>query len=846
MRRCLSIMAFVFVLLASNRVNAEGFVSGFVFEQDSITPIENAEIAFSGISEEGDTLYYQFFSDTIGYYEAQVEPGVYQIMAWAEGYSAAFLPDSLWVENDSVYLDINFILNEIYLPVRYVNAALFANDFVRVSWSMYEDTTQYAKWEERSFQYYDLFRRRIDEDPVMLASHLTDTVFMEMNWNNLPWGLYAWGVCCWYEGNRAASDTIWSDYLEKDMTTTFELMATTNIGLIPEGATVLLASCDGQSEAYYGILDENGHLLLPEVYRNDYLLNIHLDGYEDFALDDTLSIYAPTYVEVELVEQILEIDSLYISSTGWAIWQLPDSQSRDLQYFEIMLDGQLVATTTERHYQFEVESLEEGESYLVQVRPVFLSATSEWHSSEWVYLPCSHYQGTANGLQWSLLENAVLLSWQYPEDLDVIGVRLYRDGEFLIATEEDFFVDSAVVMHGVAEYCARIVYGGNPDGTYYSMSCEECVTISFPVYCDSPTNLEGENYYESDADYGALISWGERPPVIQDWLHYDNGQFKNVIGNDAEPILFWAIRFDAEDLADYQGTTIQKVSLYDVTAGTYQLWVYLGGENAPQNLVRYQNMTLLGTHGWYEQAIEPLEVPENESVWIVVGQQGLSRPAAACADTGDPDGRWVSMDGTEWKDMHYYNVHYTWMLRAFVSNQSGKVRQLGRESFALQHFNLYRSLDNVDYQFIASIPAMEGQEFYQYRDVLVGNPNHEFYYRLTAQYLSDEGETCESDYAASLLNPELNYVLVDDHWSMKEISENALVVYPNPASNSLTVEAAAMRRVSVFNVLGQCLKEVEIQADATQLDLSGFVDGLYLLWVTTKNGMLTKRFLLSR
>ena len=85
MRRCLSIMAFVFVLLASNRVNAEGFVSGFVFEQDSIAPIENAEIAFSGISEEGDTLYYQFFSDTIGYYEAQVEPGVYHIMAWSEG-----------------------------------------------------------------------------------------------------------------------------------------------------------------------------------------------------------------------------------------------------------------------------------------------------------------------------------------------------------------------------------------------------------------------------------------------------------------------------------------------------------------------------------------------------------------------------------------------------------------------------------------------------------------------------------------------------------------------------------------------------------------------------------------
>ena len=42
--------------------------------------------------------------------------------------------------------------------------------------------------DDRSFQYYDLFRRRYDGETVMLASHLTDTVFLEMNWSGLPWG----------------------------------------------------------------------------------------------------------------------------------------------------------------------------------------------------------------------------------------------------------------------------------------------------------------------------------------------------------------------------------------------------------------------------------------------------------------------------------------------------------------------------------------------------------------------------------------------------------------------------------------------------------------------------------
>lgn len=839
------IVVFVLALMGSYRVDAQGVVMGFVFDQDSISPIEGVEIALSGIGTEGDTLHYRYYSDSTGLYEAQIMSGVYQIMAWSEGYSDSFLPDSLWVDNDSVYLDVNFVLNEIYHPVRRVGAELITDDYVRVSWS-WNDGKPHSMKSETSFRYYELFRRTSVGDPVMLASHLTDTMFMEMHWNNLPWGKYSWGVSCWYEGNRAASDTVWSDYLDKDMTTTFELVATTNVGLVPSGAAVLLASCDAQGQAYFTTLDENGCLLLPDVYRDEYHFFIYLDGYEDFVSADTIPVYAPTHIEVELVERLSEIDSLYVSSTGWAIWHLPDSKSRDLQYFEVMLNGQLVATTTQRHFQFDTGSLEDGERYLAQVRPVFLSGSCEWRAMEWVYRPCSDYHGTADGLQWSLMEDAVLLSWQYPENVDVEGAMLYRDGEFVGMTSANAFLDESVVMHGTAEYGIRVVYGGFPDGTFYSMSCEESITIAFPVYCDPPTNLEGENYWESDADYGALVSWGERPPVIQEWLHYDNGEYKNVIGNDAEPILFWAIRFGEEDLDDLQGTTLQKVSIYDVNAGTYQLWVYLGDETAPQTLVRYQNMNLTGANAWFEQPIEPLEVPENESIWIVVGQQGLSRPAAACADMGDPDGRWVSMNGMEWKDMHYYNVHYTWMLRAFVSNQSGKMMPLGKERFSLQQFNLYRSNDNVDYQLVAMIPASDGQEFYEYRDVLVGTTHKWFYYRLTAVYQSEDGEDCESDYAASLYNPNQDYVLVDDHWSIEENVENVLVVFPNPSSGKLTIASEVLQHVSVFNILGQCLVDMEVLTDVVQIDFFELPSGLYQIRATTANGILNKRFVLSR
>ena len=176
---------------------------------------------------------------------------------------------------------------------------------------------------------------------------------------------------------------------------------------------------------------------------------------------------------------------------------------------------------------------------------------------------------------------------------------------------------------------------------------------AFPAYCDPPVKLDGIRYYEDDEDYGALVSWGERPEPINQWLYYDNGTFKRSLGGDNDPRIFWAIRFEAEDLVDYVGTHLRKVLLYDVGAGTYQLWIYIRGDTAPRNLVRSQNMALTNAQAWHEEIISPAyEIPENEPLWIVVGQQGLSRPAAACQDMGNPNGRWVSLNGETWTDMH--------------------------------------------------------------------------------------------------------------------------------------------------------------------------------------------------
>ena len=694
----------------------------------------------------------------------------------------------------------------------------------------------------RSFQYYDLFRSRFEEEPVLMASHLTDTAFMDMNWSSLPWGQYRWGVSAYYEGNRGCSDTIWSAYLDKDMTTVLEIQGSTNVGLPPAGATVSLVSLNNGHE-YQSTLDANGHVVMPAVYRGAYDIRVHLDGFLDYVSDSVVSIFDPMQIEVELLEATNGVDSLYVSSTGWAIWSLEEGRNRDLQYFEIMLNGDIVGTTTSLDFQFDVASLTEGDTCTAQVRPIYLSDTCEWRSCAWVYRPCSDFP-SCSSMSWTLHGEALQVSWEYPEG-DFVGAMLSRDGEYLAFTEGNSFVDETVSLHGEVEYCLRLVYDGPTDGTYYSMSCEQCTTAVFPAYCDPPVKLDGTVYYEDDEDHGALISWGERPEPVNQWLYYDNDVFKRSLGGE-EPRIFWAIRFEVEDLTDFVGTVLRKVSLYDVGAGIYQLWIYVGGDTAPRTLVRSQNMTLANAHAWHEETISPAyDIPENEPLWIVVGQQGLSRPAAACQDMGDANGRWVSLDGETWTDMHTFNMHYTWMLRAFVTNQAGRETALSKDGYILQQYNLYRSFDNTDYQQIASVPAVESQLYYEYRDNLTGDDHEDVYYRLTAFYLADNGETCESDYATTLNNPEQNYVAID-LTSNKEYLESSLQLYPNPTNGSITIELEGMQKVIVYNAFGQVLLSEEADSDVLHLDFSGFENGLYWLSVSSQNGMATRRFVLSR
>ena len=144
-----------------------------------------------------------------------------------------------------------------------------------------------------------------------------------------------------------------------------------------------------------------------------------------------------------------------------------------------------------------------------------------------------------------------------------------------------------------------------------------------------------------------------------------------------------------------------------------------------------------------------------------------------------------------------------------------------------ESFRIYRSTDNEDYEVIATVESTENQYF----DVT--GVNGLYYYQVTA-YNAD----CESMPAVTS-DYNSDYVMVE----VLSIDENVVsaIVYPNPASEMLNISSEGLTNVSVFNVVGQRVIDVEVNADEYTLDVSGLEIGIYMLNVSSTKGNFTRK-----
>ncbi len=432
---------------------------------------------------------------------------------------------------------------------------------------------------------------------------------------------------------------------------------------------------------------------------------------------------------------------------------------------------------------------------------------------------------------------------------EVLGVMLYRDGELLTSEplNANAYTETLTEM-GEYEYCIRLVYGGAIDTTYYAMSAPDCATVEVAMNCDAPENLYAEQA-EQNGKSGVSLVWPYSEPV-SDWLYYDNGTNEDAIGGPAS--FQWGVMFPAEVLAAYQGASFTKVSLFDYAASSGDIKIYYGGTNAPQELVHSQPYSVSGTGAFVEfDLTAALPVDPTMNVWVTfTTSQGTSYPAAVSANTGDANGRWISMDGAVWEDIVSYGLSNTWMMRAFVSNAKGEVSSLtpivdngftptggevktagaARATRSLDHYNVYRSTTTNNFEVIAE--TTEGAYFDELTD------SGTYYYQVTAVYV-ENGEECESD-PANAYGSDEDYVSVE-FVSIDENGVEGMMIYPNPTKDNVTISAEGIERITITNALGQVMLDQVVNSDNEVLNMGQYEAGVYMVRIVTANGVATER-----
>jgi hypothetical protein len=84
---------------------------------------------------------------------------------------------------------------------------------------------------------------------------------------------------------------------------------------------------------------------------------------------------------------------------------------------------------------------------------------------------------------------------------------------------------------------------------------------------------------------------------------------------------------------------------------------------------------------------------------------------------------------------------------------------------------------------------------------------------------------------------------IEDCTGIKENLNNLQVlIYPNPATNNLTIETSPQAIIEITNIQGQLIKTIVAIGNKTTIDVSALPSGVYVVEVNMEKGVEVKKF----
>lgn len=317
-----------------------------------------------------------------------------------------------------------------------------------------------------------------------------------------------------------------------------------------------------------------------------------------------------------------------------------------------------------------------------------------------------------------------------------------------------------------------------------------------------------------------------------------NGEIlgSTVVNNDRADISFDAIGTDGTATLTVFGynkkTSVTEIT---VTGGTITPLLVIAVAN-PETIILGESVTLTanatGGTGNYTYTWEPYETiedPDAQSttatptetgviMYMVTVNDGISTSSSDVMVTINEPQPVYCPTPSHFMGRNYYEdgefgAHMTW--------------ERAQYEYTLDRFEIYRSIDNIDYKMVQRIVNTPSINHYECYDV-VSEPGL-YYYRIIAFYQND----CQSDYVQI-------EVEVYDYTGVGEDVAQNVAIYPNPTSGMVNIKAETMQQVSVYNMMGQLVMTQIVDNDEVVIDMSTFENGMYVVGIMTEKGNIVK------
>ena len=531
---------------------------------------------------------------------------------------------------------------------------------------------------------------------------------------------------------------------------------------------------------------------------------------------DTLSDYAEQWVilgHYETIHVTISSDSPYGTKGGEleVVYSLPEMKDQYITLYEgAKTEADLyVPANTEIGFfwnaGFDVESQgihvtathqnETGEGIIFDVeRPDGCLALYTVSDTGLGLMPPQNLTAVSEG-------SNIRLNWSVPTENSHFTV--YRGGRMCQSDMTGYsYLDDQIMRSGTYGYHVE-----NNSGDLSTWCPDHLVyATAMNYYCEPPQHLEGTY----DGGHVAL-TWEEPEFVGNGLMAYDNNQFSEHIGTNSHK---WGIKIEPTHLALFEGHPLTHLEMFDCSAGHYTYTIHNGELVNNSTLIYTQQHDMEGTHEWVRFPLDDqVSFDASLPLWVCVATTGADKPIPCCEYVGEPNSCMIK-SGSIWKPVTTFGQNLSWLLRAYTTPAEGR-------SFS---YNLYWGPEEGgEEQMVLGYEGLTMTE-------AAYNTTENMRYNVTTFWDGRETDFSNTVY----LGPS---VAVPEHNDACQ----GLAVYPNPVKGLLTLQGKEMRHVSLYSAVGMLIDDRDVAGDHMELDMERLAEGLYLLHVTTAEGVMVMK-----